>query len=73
MDVDEEWTSSPSSSDDKTQSDEMDIDVDLWSYEVEDVEMMDMTADGDNLQSLAGSEAHCSGLDVCLWSTQCYK
>ena len=59
MDVDEEWTSSPTSSDEETQSDEMDIDVDLWSYEVEDIEMMDMTADSDNLQPLAACEAPC--------------
>ena len=53
MDVDEEWTSSPLSraaSDDETESDEMDIDVDLWLDEVKDVEMMAMTADGDNVQ-----------------------
>ena len=59
MDVDEEWTYSPASSDDETQTDAMDIDVDWWSYEVEDVEMIDMTAESDNLQLLAASEAPC--------------
>lgn len=46
MDVDEEWEFSAYSS--SEESDDMDIDIDLWSDAVEDVEMIDGTSDGND-------------------------
>ena len=55
MDVDEGWTFSsytPVSSDEEEESDEMDVDVDLWpTSEVEDVEMFDMTSESNDTHS----------------------
>ena len=83
MDVDEEWTS-PSSlksswsssralSSDETESDEMDMDVDPWLDEVEDVEMMDVTEDSGNVQPLPAFEAPWLEFVNHLWCSPWYQ